>query len=686
MRYLTVSVLVLLAPVLSGPSAAAGEKKVLLLNGFEPKVIKEWFEKHPVKKIGYAGYVFCSPKGKFFGGRWPSVEGDATEGKWALVRELPGEVVRSDRWKFAYLKNEKASETGLRRAGKLVCHGGSFRHYYPTDWTGYAKFRADVKCQGSTLRLRVILEDAISISQHTLLRRFEVPADKWVTVEVDLAEAARLREVKLPPEEAKRLGVKKLKGRLLNLKEMANIWIGIELIKGKCTVKLDNIRLVAPGAQKAESKLPVVSDKRPFPVPEFLPKSAPAPRAKIAGKLNRAPLKWEQPVEIPGASYTWDVAVVDNDRMLMAVKTDKVLKTVDGGRTWTGLDGTPNKPTKIIKHDLNAPGRGAEALGPDLLLLGVAHCAGGGAPVDHYSHLVKFEGGKWNSGPRSLVDVDVRHCPEWKVDAVRLPNGRIWACWRHYDRFAREYVAARYSDDEGRTWRSAASNGLARIANRGKTDSYGMTWWLEQPAMPAWVPAQALGLVAPMYYQLPMPRPEIAAWGDQAMIAIPAAGKRTVCSFFDGEKWGKPVPTGFKGGCASLTHLEGKVVYMATIEGEVYRLEGAKWIKDTPPGGVGTGRLPYPALRGCSKTRLSAAGKVMVCTWVSAGGRELFVSQKPKGGDWSKPRKIFNEERGVQWIGAPVRSAENFVPLVWTIRGKRSGARFLRIPVEQPPK
>jgi hypothetical protein len=65
-------------------------------------------------------------------------------------------------------------------------------------------------------------------------------------------------------------------------------------------------------------------------------------------------------------------------------------------------------------------------------------------------------------------------------------------------------------------------------------------------------------------------------------------------------------------------------------------------------------------------------------------GKKLFTSQKPAGGAWSKPREIFNEERGVHHIGAPARSAENFVPFVWSIRGKNSGARFVRIPVNPP--
>ena len=195
--------------------------------------------------------------------------------------------------------------------------------------------------------------------------------------------------------------------------------------------------------------------------------------------------------------------------------------------------------------------------------------------------------------------------------------------------------------------------------------------------MPEWAARQAVGRVAVIH---PHSRPRIAPWGDQAVVAF-GRGEKLFCCFFDGKKWGEPVPTGIAGEASSLCHFEGKTVYLAATDGEIYRLEGRKWTKDSPPGGVGKGRLDYP---GCRKTRLSAAGKVLVAIWTD--GKKLFTSSKPGGraGGWSAPREIFNEERGVHHLGVPVRSVENFVPLVWSIRGKNTGARFLRVPVKQP--
>jgi len=199
--------------------------------------------------------------------------------------------------------------------------------------------------------------------------------------------------------------------------------------------------------------------------------------------------------------------------------------------------------------------------------------------------------------------------------------------------------------------------------------------------MPGWAPSHAGGRFALMDAHPPL---EIAAWGDQVVCAF-AQRNRLVCAFFDGTKWGAPEPAGVPGYAAAMAHFEGRTVYLATTKGKVYRLDGKTWVEDSPAGGVGQGRLPYP---GGSPTRLSVAGKVLVAIWTD--GKRLVTSQKPRGGRWSRPREIFNEAVGVHWLGAPVRSVPNFVPLVWSVartESRKPGggpARFVRIPVTQP--
>ncbi len=648
-------------------AANAGERKVLLLNGFEPELMVQW-----AKKTGKR--VRKNKDGQI---AWPGIRGqlstgDCTQGRHALVKRIN---------KHLHYLRERGRESSRRTVGTVLKTWSVFTGCYPQDWSGYARLRLDVKSQDAPLRLRIDIED--SVIAPPLRRLFEIPAGKWVTAEFDLAEAARLRKVKLPAGGTTRPGNADLEGRIVNLSKMAGITITVEILKKPTTVKLDNLRLVSAGAEDGETKLPLVSDRRPFPVPAPLPPSSPQPREKLSCILNRAPIKWEDPTEIPlkGSSYglqIFDVAPLDNDRMLMAVGTTSVMKTVDGGKTWTGLDGTLNKPTKAIDHDTTAPGRIAAAMSPDIMLLGTAKCSGRATPVDSYSVLVKFDGRHWKPRPRGLVDVDDRHCPEHRVRIVRLPNGRIWSCWMNEDRWYKYRMRARYSDDEGKTWRDASANGLIEVTTRGMKNPYAVTWWVEKPTMPDWVAAGAMGNIGTISHDNRHSHMQIAPWGRNVICAFMTGGKM-VTATFDGTKWSAPRPAGIPGEPASMVQLADRTVYLATSAGKLFRLEGGKWTEDSPPGGVGQGRLPYP---GCDRTRLSVAGDVLVAIW--SDGKKLFTSQKPKGGAWSKTHEIFNEERGVHHIAAPARSVENFVPFVWSIT--KASARFVRIPVNGTKK
>jgi len=644
------------------------KKNILLLTGFELAQIRKWIE----RKWGHRRKKKKSLSWRGFGGKIE--EGDATEGKYALVKEI--------KFHLKYLR-KGGRESTRRTVGHLFKTWSVFKGYYPEDWSAYGAFRFDVKSERAPLRLRVLLEDAL-ISP--MLRRvYEIPAGRWVTVEFDLREAGRIREVRLDEKERRVLGVDCIKGRLLNLNRMAGIWIMVERLAEPTVVKLDNLRLVKRGV--TEEKLPIIRDEHPFPVPRPLLPSTPAAPLRHEGKRNSTPVRWEYPVEIPlkGRRYRsyglqlFDVAVADEKRMLMAVGTTHVLKTEDGGKTWTGLDGTPNRPTRVVTHDLNAPGRWAAAMGPDMMMLGTAKCSGRSTPVESYAVLVRFTGEGWRVEPWwGLVDVDNRHCPEHRVRLTRLPSGRIWACWLVEDRWYHYWIRARYSDDEGRTWRDHTSNGLIEVTVRGRTQPYAVTWWTEQPSFPSWVLTQALGNIGKVTHDNRHSHMQIAPWGNHVACMYMSGGKAMI-SFFNGEKWSPPRPAGVEGEPASMVHVKGRTLYLATSAGKIYRLDGKEWVEDTPPGGVGRGRLPFP---GCDSTRLSVAGNVIVALWTD--GKKLFVSQKPVEGSWSSPRVIYTESHGVHHIGAPARSVENFVPFVWSAR--KGGGRFVKIPVTKYPE
>ena len=79
-----------------------------------------------------------------------------------------------------------------------------------------------------------------------------------------------------------------LKGRLINLKQMAGIWILVKILKKPTTVKLDNLRLVAAGGADGETRLPMITDKSPFAVPAVLAPSSPKPRETIGWRVKYA--------------------------------------------------------------------------------------------------------------------------------------------------------------------------------------------------------------------------------------------------------------------------------------------------------------------------------------------------------------------------------------------------------------
>ena len=598
--------------------------------------------------------------------------GDATHGNNALV--------------FTVRHSKYLTKTALiskrRKVGTIISTYGVYRTYYPEDWSEYSKLRLDIKSPDKPFQLGILLEDSI-VSPH-LKQIYAIPAGTWVTVGYDLEEAIKVRDIKPDTTDKEVLKKETIKAALLNTKKMCGIWIRIEERDGGGTIKLDNIRLVTKDVEQDETKLPVIGAKQPFRMPSRLLASTPEPREKLTCILNKEPVQWESPVEIPvkgGASYglrIFDIAPVDNDRMLMAVDTTTVLKTVDAGKSWTGLDGKPNIPTKVVSHNLNAPGRWSAAMGPDIMVLGTAKCSGRATPVDSYSHLTAFNGKDWEVQPRGLVDMDCRHCPEQRVRLVRLDNGRIWTCWTNENRLFKFAFHARYSDDAGQTWRDAASNGLIELTTRGKRNQYCVTLWQKEPAMESWVPEQALGQVGPISGGSRHGHLAIAGWGEQVVCAY-MHKEKLVCSFFDGTKWSKPKPAGVEGEPASMVHYKGETVFLATSAAKVYRLEGTKWVEDTPPGGTGKGRFKYP---GGDKTKLSVAGKKLVAAW--SNDRKISCSIRSDNTGWREPREIFSEQKDIHWMGMPVKSVDNFVPLVWTTGTyKQPGiARFVRIPVK----
>jgi hypothetical protein len=179
---------------------AGGEEGVLLLNGFEPEVLREWAARRKASRSSYLCIFRIGEDGLPCAGgmRGRLVKGDATEGRYALVRAIPRTGGKRRDHSLNYLR-KGAKESIRRRAGLLLSTFGAFRLYYPQDWSAYAKLRIDTKSDSAPLRLRVEIEDSVIVPP--VRRTYETPAGRWVTVEVNLADAAGGRFVRIPVEQ-----------------------------------------------------------------------------------------------------------------------------------------------------------------------------------------------------------------------------------------------------------------------------------------------------------------------------------------------------------------------------------------------------------------------------------------------------------------------------------------------------
>jgi hypothetical protein len=359
----------------------------------------------------------------------------------------------------------------------------------------------------------------------------------------------------------------------------------------------------------------------------------------------------------------------DNDHLLLGFLAGyvHVLQSRDGGAGWVGLDDQP-RPTRCY-HNANAPSHAAEAAGNDLLYLYTDHCAGGGSPSNLFFRKVAFTGRGWKLEPPRLVDVDCRHCPEWRVEVLRLANGRIWAAWMHLDRFGKTGVRARFSDDGGLTWRDPDSNAML-IIDRDDSQGpqrFGVTLWTDDtPPI-----ERANGRVGAMFAHggltlIPYRGTLACVWND----TWHPLAKWSV--FRDG-RWSEPVRIELGKGKPGSAAAVGDTLYLVFAD-KVHRLDGQKWVADTPPGARGG--------------LLTAAGDDLYCFWatLASEGKEhhytIHASHK-HAGQWSEPRILATEiviaERPYLGLTAPRRVSGSFIPLAWGPQA--DWIKYLRLPL-----
>jgi hypothetical protein len=655
---------ILFGLLMGAPCSAGAGEAVTLVCGFEEADARAWGAK---PKDDALRWQVSQYRAVWFR------RGDVTEGDWALVVERGGAALRSGRAPYNVL-----------RRGALLNSYRWFAKRFPTDWSGHDRLRLDVKSTAAAGRLRIDLEDVLC--EPMVRRTFALPKGRWVTLEFDLAAASKVHRIELPERAAERFGVEVLEGRVLNLARMANITVYLEQLDAKSTLLLDNLRIVREGA-KIAPKRPVVRDDRPFPAPQALPMVEPEP-PRLPEAFTPAP----KPVR-PGKPFDVDIskagkttyprvggltarafAAADGRHLLLGFLAGyvHVLQTRDGGKTWTGLDGKP-APSRCY-HDANAPSHCAAAAGADMLYAYTDHCAGGGNPSNLFFRRLRFEGAGWRLGPVRLLDVDCRHCPEWKVRLLGLPSGRLWASWMHLDRFGKLGVRARYSDDGGRTWQDPDSNAL-RIVDRDNSQGpqrLGVTLWLERPKdrMPA--ADERNGRLGAMYsrgHALLTPYR-----GRVACLWAKTWHPNAVWRAFDGHRWGPERSLGRGNPVSAVT--VGKDAIHVTMgykrRTRLLRLEGEKWVEDSPP----EGRAGV----------LSVSGQTVYSFWTKREGEKTVVYEchKPKGGDWSQPSVLARETvpgegpRARLGLTVPQYAPGAFIPVAWGPR--RAWIRTMQLP------
>ncbi|MFH1022307.1 MAG: sialidase family protein, partial [Planctomycetota bacterium] len=433
-----------------GGKTPSGEK---LLCGFERSELEAWAAKdkqrHVWHQVGWrvedatgGGLEFA--QGKYGRSVMLTAEkGDASQGNHAMIRPLDGKRDFRAEWGKYYMKPH-VTEPPRRDAEHSRAAGYFYTSWFgglsvimPADWSGYGWLLLDVKSTAADVGMTVFLED--DVIEPPLNRAYAVPAGTWVTLAFDLGKAD--------------------KDGMLTPSKMTNIEILVDKTAGKTDILLDNLRLA--GSIEG-AKLPVVKDESPWRKP-FAGAAPAEPRpVVIEAKPAREAITLAAPTVMemkPHTSYTRFSQCINSfaafdDRFMMfdgALTTgSSALFSSDGGRTWKGLDGG-GQPTVLADGHQNSRNLWVDDNG-GLIGIFILQCAGGPNRSDIYFRRVKFTGGGWEMAPFTLVDLDVRHCPE-RFALLRLASGQIWAAWDHLSRDTGTCLRLRVSDDDGRSWR-----------------------------------------------------------------------------------------------------------------------------------------------------------------------------------------------------------------------------------------
>ncbi len=524
-------------------------------------------------------------------------------------------------------------------------------HWHPkalgTDWSGYGRLLIDVKSTGAELSLAVEVEDRRA--PLPVRRTYSVPKGSWVTLAYDLAAAE--------------------KAGLLDIREIASLYVLVKRLEGATTVYLDNIRLATAGAKAPNLVVDTTAWPRlPAPVTVDGRTTRPQKLAAVTSKPDISAIpEDDKPATIMGKGPAWGntlhkvsrgIGAFDNGRLVSVfmAPTGGLRRSVDGGRTWCGLDG---KPWTVIATGNNTPNRHGFFCEPtEVLAVYITHCAGGGSPTETDFRRVAFDGTKWRAGKVSVVDRDVRHCP-MQYEVIRLANGRLWAAWDHYQRLKGVPVRAKFSDDNGKTWQHGGRLGdVSPPLNLGSLPtlvSFG---------------AGGAGGVGLVYNWRAKQKLYFTRFDQGAFDRLYAeysaqdgAPKLPWDRFAARSAWTAPV---------ALPKGETVVSAVGTPDGRVF-------VAVTKPSCilVRQGKTWTESLTGATGL-LTRCGDKIALVAKDAEGRKITIRIMAKG-KWKLPRTVVKEETVIKSLAVPRVSPPNFVPVGWSFTANKNAMRTLRI-------
>ncbi|MFH0919841.1 MAG: T9SS type A sorting domain-containing protein [Fibrobacterota bacterium] len=652
-------------------AASLFSQDVKLLAGFEYDQMQTW---------GWNGITIndnISPMGGSYGTLF---QGDATEGLWAVGKDFGSDAVS---W---YLTSPPVPENSLiYTQGKVFYTFGFLESWLGSDWSGYDRLRIDAKSTVDSCVVWLTLQD--ELTSPFFIRRYVVPANQWVTLEFNLAEAAKEIKVPLSSQGALYWGVDTLKGRKLNLSKMANFQVNVPHFYHVQAQRLmvDNMRLLKAGVNDGTA-LTVIRDTTPFQTVQELPPQSPVWTGKYAGARNTAPLTLGAPVAIdltstsPSYAYlpnAYSISAVDNDHIIMGTGIfGSVLKSVNGGQNWTSVPG--------FFHSINAPANMIAGAGDDLLGFYTERCGGGGVSSAMYFRNLKFDGSDWQLTTQKMITPTSWHCAEWKVNGVRLPNGRIWMFSAHQTRYRDIRLRAWYSDDEGNSWRWPNATGLAdaqawRTYGTSSGNLTGAEWWVENSSRWSYEGRTAsLGTVTTSFL-FPTFFPLLIPYGNEvASFWLDGNSNSVKWSHSDGAGWTAPAAI-----LSGATHRPSGGVYHSAT-GKLYFADGQKVYQfdgSNSPVDI------TPAL--CKASVLSLSGNRLLNFWQVQNGAQYYICYNTKDlpdGAWSPACTLSTELHSCN-LASTMYAPENFFPVAWAYTGStEKWIKFQRIPNDNPTR